>query len=215
MCNHVRHAPGISDLPEYLGPVCCLILILLFLVLNPHGRRPRTSSPNNNNMPDPRTIQQRARHLHRHHASCCPGNIHLVEAVPVGIASAVHHTVLEEGRTGPVADLVGLVDRGSGFRRSNQGHRHLGCSMRVACLQEQDQRRSEQALGSEGIEAVRLGPASGVSMVRRYAKQGVATAVCATVEWNGDHPSLNQGQGHVHMVWTCWRYVKEVVKFVV
>lgn len=38
--------------------------------------------------------------------------------------------------------------------------------MTVACLQEQDQRRSEQALGSEGIEVVRLGPAWGVSMVR-------------------------------------------------
>lgn len=92
-----------------------------------------------------------------------------MEAVPVGIASAAHRTVLEEDRTGPVAgrtDLVGLADKGSGFRRSNQGHRHLGCSMTVACLQEQDQRRSEQALGSEGIEVVRLGPAWGVSMVR-------------------------------------------------
>lgn len=195
MYNHACHAPGISDLPEYLGPVCCLTPILLFLVLSPHARRPRTSSPNNNNTPDPRTIQQRARHL-RHHASYRPGNIHRVEAVPVGIASVVHHTVLEEGRTGPVADrtvLVGLADKGSGFRRSNQGHRHLGCSMRVACLQEQDQRRSEQALDSEGIEAVRLGPALGVNMLRSLCQTGMATAVRATGEWNGNRPSFNQG----------------------
>jgi hypothetical protein len=107
-------------------------------------------------MPDPRTIQQRARRFRRP-ASCHPDSIRLVVAVLVGTASAGHRMVLGVDHIAPVAVQAGLAGKGSGLHHSNPVH-HLGCCCStVACHREQGQRHSERVLETEGIAEALLG----------------------------------------------------------
>ena len=127
-------------------------------------------------MPDPRTVQQRARRF-RHLASCHPDSIRLVEEVPVGTASAGHRTVLGVGRIVPVVDRTvqaGLVGTGSGLHHSNPVG-HLGCST-AAYRREQGQRRSEWVLETEGIAGAPLDPAAVLVSGARCAKGGESSA---------------------------------------
>lgn len=140
LASHANGAHSIHHFPSILSPLPIQLL--------------RTSSPSNNNTPNPHTDPRTIHLQHRPSAAAadtCPGP---GAAVPADSTCPAADPGDLAGSTGPAVDRTGLAGR----RSSRSGREDLGCCSMAVRRRGLGQRRSGRVGVIEDIGEARLGP---------------------------------------------------------